>query len=91
MISTNGDRLPTRERGYRSANQYVRRRTAIPAAVINQAAGVGQTSPYQEGGLGDVVDPRMAAGGGAIMGLRNRAGAHIEDPGAELSGDNQTQ
>lgn len=35
MPSTNGDRLPTRERGYRSANQYVRRRVAMPAGINN--------------------------------------------------------
>lgn len=37
----NGDRIPTRERGYRSANQYVRRRAGgVPLNNINFAAGV---------------------------------------------------
>lgn len=40
-INANGDRLPTRERGYRSANHYVRRRTtaAMPFnSQLNAAA-----------------------------------------------------
>ena len=36
MPGPNGDRLPTRERGYRSANQYVRRRAAMPAGINNR-------------------------------------------------------
>lgn len=41
----NGDRLPTRERGYRSANQYVRRRAGMPAGINN---GINQESPDQK-------------------------------------------
>jgi hypothetical protein len=47
-------------------------------------------SPYYEGALGNVADPREASGG-AIMVLRNRAGQVNENAHGDLSGDNQTQ
>ncbi len=32
---SNGDRVPTRERGYRSANHYARRRQGLPIGINN--------------------------------------------------------
>jgi hypothetical protein len=55
----NGDRLPTRERGYRSANQYVRRRAAMPAGINNGIVGEGNPGvSEEEEGLGPPVDLR---------------------------------
>lgn len=70
-VNANGDRLPTRERGYRSANHYVRRRTAMPPGINNggipqpQPGGLQGTSPYQEGGLGEFSDPSFSKKAGS--------------------------
>lgn len=52
----NGDRLPTRERGYRSANHYVRRRAAMPVGINNGLEATNPEIPDEDGGLGAPVD-----------------------------------
>ncbi len=48
-VATNGDRLPTRERGYRSANQYVRRRPGLPMGINNGVGNEEVEEPHAVG------------------------------------------